>query len=346
MSTDDAIDAERRRHALLANLRQELLAPVGAILGYGEILHEEVAARGPDEIAADIERILSAARDLFAMVDRLLDSASAGKLFAGEDGAAVQQKLRHDLRTPINAIKGYGEMLLEDLQELGAERLRADLEAMLGQSNQLLAQLAGIVDFSRLDATGTDDGAPKAAAMIGELVKSIRPVGETADRPPETGRILVVDDLEANRDLLTRRLGRDGHSVAAAESGRGALDRMAAEDFDLVLLDLMMPDMNGFEVLERLKADPRLHDVPVIMISALDEIASVVRCIEAGAEDYLPKPFNPVLLKARISACLEKRRWRLRERLYLDRLKSEKEKFERLLLNVLPRQIVSRLNSG
>ena len=106
-----------------------------------------------------------------------------------------------------------------------------------------------------------------------------------------------MDDNEINRDLLSRRLERQGHRVAAVEGGRQALERLAREPFDLVLLDIMMPEMNGFQVLERLKADPALRHVPVIMISALDELDSVVRCIEMGAEDYLPKPFNPVLLQ-------------------------------------------------
>ena len=138
----------------------------------------------------------------------------------------------------------------------------------------------------------------------------------------------------------------DGHQVTEAEGGKRALALLAVEDFDLVLLDLMMPDMNGFEVLARMKADENLHRIPVIMISALDEMDSVVRCIEAGAEDYLPKPFDPVLLKARISAGLEKKQWLDRERLYLERLETEKEKYERLLLNILPSQIVGRLNDG
>ena len=108
--------------------------------------------------------------------------------------------------------------------------------------------------------------------------------------------------------------------MTRAESGQRALELLAVEEFDLVLLDLMMPDLNGFQVLERLKADERLHDVPVIMISGLQETDSVIRCIEAGAEDYLTKPFNPVLLRARISACLERKRWRERERRYLERI--------------------------
>ena len=146
----------------------------------------------------------------------------------------------------------------------------------------------------------------------------------------------MVDDNASNRDLLFRRLSRDGHEVTRAESGRRALELLAVEEFDLVLLDLMMPDLNGFQVLERLKADERLHAVPVIMISGLQETDSVIRCIEAGAEDYLTKPFNPILLRARISACLERKRWRERERRYLERIELEREKHEALLRNILP----------
>jgi DNA-binding response OmpR family regulator len=105
--------------------------------------------------------------------------------------------------------------------------------------------------------------------------------------------------------------------VTAATDGRQALQLLQERDIDLVLLDVMMPELNGYEVLERLKADDRLRHVPVIMISALDQVESVVRCIELGAEDYLPKPFDPVILRARIGACLEKKRLRDQEVRYL-----------------------------
>ena len=126
-------------------------------------------------------------------------------------------------------------------------------------------------------------------------------------------RILVVDDNEANRDMLSRRLARQGHGVEMAAGGQEALQRLGAEPFDLVLLDIMMPEMNGYEVLERLKADPVLQHIPVIMITALNEMESVVRCIEMGAEDHLPKPFNATLLRARVESSLAKKRLRDRE---------------------------------
>ncbi|HIK56571.1 MAG TPA: response regulator [Synechococcales cyanobacterium M55_K2018_004] len=162
----------------------------------------------------------------------------------------------------------------------------------------------------------------------------------------EQGCLLVVDDNEMNRDLLSRRLQRQGHTIVMAEHGKAALEKLRSHAFDLVLLDIMMPEMNGYQVLEILKADPDLRHIPVIMISALDDIDSVVRCIELGAEDYLFKPFNPTLLKARIGACLEKKRLRDQEQAYLKQLQQEQEKSERLLLNVLPRAIAEQLKQG
>ena len=120
--------------------------------------------------------------------------------------------------------------------------------------------------------------------------------------------LLVVDDDENNRYTLTNRLEREGYSnLTVAHDGRQALGLLQSRPFDLVLLDIMMPELNGYQVLEHMKASPELRHVPVIMISALDEMASVVRCIELGAEDYLPKPFNATLLRARVGATLEKK---------------------------------------
>ncbi|NJR74641.1 MAG: response regulator [Scytonema sp. CRU_2_7] len=131
------------------------------------------------------------------------------------------------------------------------------------------------------------------------------------------GNILVVDDNEANRDVLGRRLERQGHQVTMAENGRQALEKIRQQVPDLVLLDVMMPEMDGYQTLEALKSDKLLRHIPVIMITALDQIESLVKCIDMGAEDYLPKPFDPVILRARIDACLEKKLLRDQEIEYL-----------------------------
>ncbi len=131
------------------------------------------------------------------------------------------------------------------------------------------------------------------------------------------GHILVVDDNRLNRIKLGHSLTQQGHTVAMAENGRQALEMLRAQPFDLVLLDILMPEMDGYQVLEEMKRDNVLREIPVIVISAVDEMESVVRCIEVGAEDYLPKPFDPVLLRARTGACLEKKRLRDQELEYL-----------------------------
>jgi cyclic di-GMP phosphodiesterase len=120
--------------------------------------------------------------------------------------------------------------------------------------------------------------------------------------------ILVVDDNEMNRDLLLRRLAKSGFQLASAINGKKALEMMRLQSFDLVLLDIMMPVMNGYETLAFMQEDALLRRIPVIMITALDDVESAVRCIDLGAVDYITKPFNPVLLKARVGACLERKR--------------------------------------
>jgi adenylate cyclase len=131
---------------------------------------------------------------------------------------------------------------------------------------------------------------------------------------PQTGALLVVDDNRVNRLLLGRALEQLGHTVTFAENGRAALEMLRQRGVDLVLLDIEMPEMNGYQVLEALAADPRLRDLPVVMMSSVEEVDSVARCIEMGAEDYLFKPVNPVLLKARVGASLEKKRLRDQQR--------------------------------
>jgi class 3 adenylate cyclase len=148
----------------------------------------------------------------------------------------------------------------------------------------------------------------------------------------ESGRLLVVDDNKVNRLLLGRGLEQHGHSVEFAENGLQALEMLRNGGFDLVLLDIMMPELDGYQVLEQLTTEHDLRDIPVIMTSANDELDSVVRCIEMGAEDFLVKPPNPVLLKARIGASLEKKRLRDQQRQLIRRFATP-EVAEELLAN-------------
>lgn len=165
-----------------------------------------------------------------------------------------------------------------------------------------------------------------------------------AERRP---RILVVDDVDDNVFTLERRLKQFANSeTASARNGRLALEALRTSAFDLVLLDVQMPEMDGMAVLEQMKADMALRDVPVIMVSALDDLETVLRCIKLGAEDYVQKPFNADLLRARVEAALERKRLRDQETKFLAQLQAEKGRVNDLLHSVLPKSVVSELKAS
>jgi sigma-B regulation protein RsbU (phosphoserine phosphatase) len=149
-------------------------------------------------------------------------------------------------------------------------------------------------------------------------------------------RLLVVDDLETNRDLLLRRVRRLGHEADVAVNGREALEKLRAAPWDLVLLDITMPEMDGYETLRQIKADPLLMQTPVVMVSAIDETESVTRCLELGADDYLTKPFNPAILQARIESSLAKKRLEDQKGLLLQALSREMDIGQRIQQGFLP----------
>ena len=287
-----------------------------AILGYAEMLMDDAVQAGRAQVTDDLQRILDASRNLHRLILSLLDPTTIHRASGSTDLAEYRRALRHDLRTPINAIKGYGEMLREDAAAGSTETFVADLDKLLKESTLFLDRIDGLVTFSGGDAppwegaARTAGGTGAQTGMVEGLLKAVRPVAanEADLRAVRPSRILVVDDNESNRDLLSRRLERQGHMVLQGKDGASALALVEQEAFDLVLLDLMMPGISGYDVLARLKRDVRHRDIPVIMISALSELDSIVRCIEAGADDYITKPFDPTLLRARVGASLERKR--------------------------------------
>jgi adenylate cyclase len=159
------------------------------------------------------------------------------------------------------------------------------------------------------------------------------------------GHVLVVDDFQPNRDLLKRRLTQEGYQVSEACDGEEAIELLNHHPYDIVLLDILMPRLNGFQVLEYIKQRKELASIPVIVISAMDQIDGVIKAIELGAEDYLTKPFNPVLLKARIKSSLEKKRIHDLEIHYLKEVENERKKVDKLLRIILPDKIVDELKT-
>ncbi|MBS0245574.1 MAG: response regulator [Proteobacteria bacterium] len=343
MSSDD--NDQRLNRALAAYLRQEIQAPALAIGDFLDILSEDARRLGRDDILNDLDRMQSAAAKLNAFVAAVV----AGQGGAGDNDHDFNRRLRHDLRTPLNAVIGYSEMLIEDMEGDGDSALRDDLFKLKQAADQLLGQIDAMVALTHADDApiAQEDKLAAHAGIVADVLRTVQPLHIGASHLLDRqSRILVVDDNAANRDVLERRLTREGHAVVTAADGAQGLKLAAEGDFDLVLLDLIMPEVSGFEVLTRLKSDARTAHVPVIVISALDELDSVVRCIEAGAEDYLPKPFDPILLRTRINSSLEKKWLRDREKKFVADLEAEKKKSETLLLNILPSSIVNRMRDG
>lgn len=331
-------EAERIGRALQAHLREEFTAPAASITGFAEIAVEETARQGMHQYRADLSRIRDAGQNL----QECLDQALAQKEIP-QDIEGYRSQLRHDLRTPINAAKGYAEILIEDAANAGHTSVVSDLRKLLEAVEGMLERIDALVAFT---VNSDPEAAKKALPAAARVMTSISDpeAGQRARRI--TGSILVVDDNEANRELLARRLTREGHTVVTVRHGAAALTIAQNGGLDLILLDILMPDISGFSVLATLKADPRTREIPVIMISALDDVPSIVRCIEGGAADFVAKPLEPALMRTRLQSCLENKFLRDRERAMLEEIKAAKEKNESLLLNILPKPVVERIQTG
>lgn len=325
----------RTKRAFLAHMRHELRTPINAIMGYSELLLDDAVDRNHQSFVADLEKINAAGGQLLTLVNAVLDQS---KIEAQQDIdiEGFEAEVRHALRTPVTTVIGYTDILIEDAGEVHLDDLVLDLQKIRSAAQRLLALVSDILSLWRLQSGKLElDGENSSNfQMVQEAMTAIHPLSQGQGRTPSAtgGSLLVVDDNETNRDLLSRHLKREGHRVSEAENGQRALELLGGESFDVILLDILMPEMNGYQVLMHLKANEALHNIPVIMLSALDDMDSVVRCIELGADDYLTKPFNSVLLKARIDSCLEKKRRREQELAYLEQLRIEREKSLRDLL--------------
>jgi adenylate cyclase len=307
-------EGEQNPQALWAHLRHELRTPLNAIIGYSEMLLGDAADLRLADYVSDLKQILSAGHQLLEILNDLLDPSQVASGDVVFNLASLVANLHYQVRILLNSVIGFSEILLENAAEQGRLDIILDLRKINSAAELFLSRVNEIVDFSKIDA-GLRASGPEVSdrsSLIHRALTSLRELApdSAAVTGGESGSILVVDDNEINCDLLSRYLERQGHTVRVAGNGRQALEMIATGAFDLVLLDIMMPELNGYQVLQHLKQSETWRDLPVIMISALDEIDSAVRCIELGAADYLRKPFNPVLLRARVQACLEKKRLR------------------------------------
>ena len=281
----------------VSRLRHDLRNHLNRIIGYAELLAEDSDEAAQAALRPSVEEILGAGREVLVAVDELLDTERMA--MNGFDAAALASATR----AALERVGDRAAALAEPLVALG----RYDAEADAGRIEAAARGAVDLVLAGRSPAM-TVDGPPAEASRRSTAAAPGRVDGA------RSGTVLVVDDDPDNRDVLARWLEHLGYSVLRAVDGLEALDVLRGQPVDLMLLDLRMPGLDGFGVLDARNADPALRDVPAVMISGSGELDSVVRCIQMGAEDYLPKPFDPVLLRARVGACLEKKRLRDQER--------------------------------
>lgn len=323
----------------LKRLRHDLRTPLNQILGYTELVIEAVA--GDDrasELSEGLRQLHAAGGEILALLN---EGLAHWKVGAGKTDLIG---LRSNLLVRLDVVLKSREQCARMARTLNLPEALSDLDKIDLASRDLrrILEQDSFAERYHLGSPASGGSLPPLPVVDPPKVVS----SESRAASPRPSHILVVDDEPLNCDMLVRRLQRMGFTAQVASNGLEALELINRTSFDLVLLDILMPVLDGFRTLERLKADPKLRHIPVIMITALDEVSATVRCIEAGAEDYVAKPFNPVILRARIGASLERKRLRDQERAYLAEIQTERAKSERLLLNVLPKAIGERLKHG
>lgn len=319
----------------VASLRHELLTPINHLLGYSEMLLEDGEMEPGEALGGPLREIRESTRGIHAIIDRILPPGTVSVDYE------LLTQLRNWLREPITKLLEQVQNATTAGASLGADGPMRDVETIREAALRLHALAS--------DGMAAVESPPVPAHPAAGAAHAATQVS----RRGASGKLLIVDDDPSNRDLLARKLQHQGYQTAAAENGHRALEMLACEPFDLVLLDYMMPEMDGAETLAALKSDSQLRHVPVIMISAVGDLDHVVRCIELGAEDYLPKPFEPVLLEARLGACLEKKRLRDAEKrknqdleAALSEVNRQKQIADSLLRNILPDSIADELMSA
>jgi len=290
-------DSERQ----LSDLLHDLRTPLNQIIGLSEMLIEIAEEKCHSDLTVGLGAVREGGLDLATLLqDRSIIATSShpeGDYWPLPDAS----------RAAISRVLGFAQLVLAEPPSERLDEYRNDLELICKAARHFIdaARTSGI--FIRLQTARHWDHTV--------------PVGRSAAGPSLTGgRMLIVDDEALNREVLMRRLQREECHPVGARSGAEALELLRREKFDVILLDIQMPVMNGIEMLQALKEDPELRHLPVIMLSALTDVDRVARCIELGAEDYLPKPINAVLLRARLGACLEKKRLRDREQAQAEEL--------------------------
>ena len=339
---------KRTEKAFLGKVRHNLKNPVNAILGYSEMLIEDCEDNDIPDSISDLKKINSSGHEIVHHIDKVFNDERLEKGSSGQINK-FGEEIEVAIRIPLNSILGYTEMLMEDkFSEI--EHFADDLKKIHTSCQNLTGEIKVLINTNLKNIESLDGQAEEIGnlSIIQEVMGSIEPIKSGERKQVIIGKILVVDDNVNNTDLLSKRLEKEGHTVLICNNGTDALKqiREKRDEIDLILLDIIMPGINGYEVLKYVKSDERYHQIPVIMLSSMDEVDSIYRCFELGADDYVTKPFDATILNVRIDSNIEKKKLRDKEKQYLAQIKEEQKKSDLLLLNILPQSIADRLKNG
>jgi adenylate cyclase len=326
--------------SVVSGVRHDLRNPIGQMIGYSELALEIAEDHACTAVREPLEDIRRSAHLATRMLETWLDA-----------DAIVTPSHLIGLR---DRMLGLHDRIASEVRGLEKVAKQTGIEEMLNEVVQLHAAVANFLSVvSRIPtyAIARPHVLPEPAGADASEATAKRDEQVRATIAPGPQRhVLVVDDQAANREMLVRYLDRDGYQVVTSDSGVEALERVSTRPFEMILLDIKMPGMDGLEVLSRLKQNDATRDIPVIMTSGVDDMETVIRCIDQGADDYLPKPFNPILLRTRLSVSKERKRLRDAEQeqsrklaVALSEARSQKELSDRLLLNILPGSVAEDL---
>ena len=304
---------------LLTQIKQDFVTPANAIFDYLDIV-EKAVSKLDLQSEDELNQIKSSCNKLINQYEEAFNLYT-GSGSEGEKTPEEYSELRHNLRTPLNAIIGYGEILIEDFEEdIPESRTRRiiinDLKHIIDLARETEKAIEVFVDFIRGNENKSDEGDTSQVETAEALFKSLGDIEHSITLSDElkSSDILIVDDNKTNCEVLERRLSMSGLKCRTAYDGESALDEVKKKTPDLILLDVILPDINGLELLKRFRSKHSVESLPVIMVSAFDDVDSIAKCIQLGAQDYLPKPINGTVLLAKVVSSLERKLLREREK--------------------------------
>jgi diguanylate cyclase (GGDEF)-like protein len=307
---------------VLTQIKQDFITPANAIFDYVDMV-EKALNEADLESEDEIEQIKSSCSKLIDQYEVAFVQNTGVNADSSKKSPEEYSELRHNLRTPLNAIIGYSEILMEDYEDDLDEGTLEDFQQIINLARDTETAIENFVDYIRGEAIDPkNDNSSNQLESAEALFKSLGEIEYSITLGDEIKEsdILIVDDNVTNCEVLQRRLSMQGLSCRTAYDGNTAITEVFKKTPDLILLDVILPDINGLELLKTFRKEHNSESLPVIMVSAFNDVDSISKCIQLGAQDYLPKPINGTILLAKVVAALERKFWREREKELVNKL--------------------------